>query len=191
MSIKDVLEICGAVIASLGGGGLIVFGLSGYLGKVWADRGLQNLRQEHAKLNLEFQHQLDLVSRRTQMELDAVAHLRKLKMESEFEKLRELWKRIAALREAFWAIPKAGGFIGPADPEEQKAHWKRMSCAFIERYNDAIQFLNEETLSIPKNIADESYALFKIAQSEAARAALYPHPFGDAMAMFGDKGFRE
>ena len=82
-------------------------------------------------------------------------------MESEFEKVRELWKRIAVLRDAFWAIPKAGGAFVPQDREEQKAHRIRMSNEFLRRYEQARQFLSEETLSVPKHIADEANDLLK------------------------------
>ena len=38
MSFEDVAKVGAAVIISLGGGGAIVFGLSGFLGKAWVDR---------------------------------------------------------------------------------------------------------------------------------------------------------
>ena len=191
MTLRDVTELCATIVASVGGSGLIVIGLSRYLGRIWADRALQSLRQEHSRANLEFQHQLDLITRKLQIELDAVAHLRKLRTDIEFEKLRDLWRRIAILREAFYAIPKAGGFIGYADSQEQANHWKKMSLAFVDSYSSAIQFLNEETLSIPKNIADESYVLLRIAGEEAAQSLLNPDPTDSAIANLGEKGLAD
>jgi hypothetical protein len=38
MTVRDALSIAAAVIASLGGGAVIVFALSNWLGKVWANR---------------------------------------------------------------------------------------------------------------------------------------------------------
>ncbi len=65
VSLKDVFEVAAAVIVSLGGGGAIVFRLSGFLGKLWADRALQTQkeeserqleeqRQQYAQLNISF-----------------------------------------------------------------------------------------------------------------------------------------
>ena len=93
------------VIASLGGGGAIVFGLSGFLGKLWADRALEAQKQQYAQLNLSFTHQLELASKQVQAELDRVGHLHKLRTESEFERLSELWKTVARLRIAFRCLP--------------------------------------------------------------------------------------
>jgi hypothetical protein len=38
MNFDDVLKISASIIATLGGGSLIIFGLSSWLGKVWANR---------------------------------------------------------------------------------------------------------------------------------------------------------
>jgi hypothetical protein len=38
---KEILEIAGWIIAALGGGGVVVVGLSAWLGKLWADRMLK------------------------------------------------------------------------------------------------------------------------------------------------------
>jgi len=65
MTITEILESGASVIVSLGGGAAIVFGLSSYLGKRWADRALQDQRQEHARLNLELTHQLGLLTEQT------------------------------------------------------------------------------------------------------------------------------
>lgn len=48
MGIKEILQVGAAIIASLGGGAVIVLGLSNWLGKVWADRLMQKERHEHA-----------------------------------------------------------------------------------------------------------------------------------------------
>ena len=60
MTPKEILEVALTVIASLVGGGAIVFGLSGFLGKVWADRALSKQKQEYDQLNIAFTHQLGL-----------------------------------------------------------------------------------------------------------------------------------
>jgi hypothetical protein len=120
MTLKDVAETCLAIVASLGGGGAIVLGLSKFIGKTWAERTLDKQRQEYTKLNLEFTNQLDLVKRRLQMELDAIGHLRKLRTEDEFEKLRGLWRQISDLRVAFFSLPRGGLTVEPSDPNKRR-----------------------------------------------------------------------
>jgi hypothetical protein len=165
-----------------------VFGLSGFLGKLWAQRGLEKQRQEYTRLNLEFSHQLDLASRRLQIELDAIGHLHRLRTESEFQKIRELWERIAVLRDAFGAIPKAGfAFVSPDKDKQHKYHIET-SQEFTRRFSEARELLIEETLAIPKEIADAARDLLTIAQEEVMQAIQYPDPFdANTMVLFNDK----
>ena len=63
MTLQDVLNLSVAVIASIGGGAAIVFGLSSFLGKVWANRLMDRERAEHTAdlehLRSELKHQAD------------------------------------------------------------------------------------------------------------------------------------
>lgn len=59
MDIQTILSISGAVLASLGGGALIVFGASAWLGKVWANRLLENDKLENSKELTSIKSQLD------------------------------------------------------------------------------------------------------------------------------------
>lgn len=52
MSTTQIAEIAALVVLSLGGGGAIVFGLSSYLGKLWAQR---LMAQETARHNQELE----------------------------------------------------------------------------------------------------------------------------------------
>lgn len=70
------------IIASLGGGGLIVAGLSSWLGKVWADRLMARERVDHeaqlARLqaNLERQNQAQVEALRTELRITEEKHLK-------------------------------------------------------------------------------------------------------------------
>lgn len=90
MSFKDVAEISSAILVSLGGGGAIVYRMSGFLGKLWADRALQDQQQKYVQLNLQLQSQLDMATRRLQVELDALGHLHKLRTEEAVDRIAGL-----------------------------------------------------------------------------------------------------
>lgn len=55
--------LTGVILGSLGGGGVIVFGLSAWLGKVWADRLMASEQAKHAErlksLEADLRHQVD------------------------------------------------------------------------------------------------------------------------------------
>ena len=105
--------------------------------------------------------------------------------QKQFETVREHWRLISALKDAFWALPKAGGIIGRR-PDD------RESAEFIKRYDEAAQFLNTESPSIPRDIAEETSTLLKIALTEVLKAATYPDPFnGSVSALLGEAGWRD
>jgi hypothetical protein len=101
MTLIDLAEITTAVLTSLGGGGLIVFGLSGYLGKIWADRALETTRQKHAELNLDIKHQLGLLTEQAKHAHEILALEHRVRFsnlhETRAERIAELYKRIVAL----------------------------------------------------------------------------------------------
>jgi len=178
LTLKDVLEIGAAVITGLGGGGAIVFGLSGHLGKVWADRALEKQKQDYAQLNITFNHQLDLATRRIQVELDALGHLHKLRTEVEFQKIAELWKSLVRVERSFYLLPRADdAFGGRGTPEQLHSNRIDRSIQFSKDVIAASFFWREEALTIPKELVDDSGPLLAIAYDEQELALTHPDPY--------------
>jgi hypothetical protein len=188
VSLKDAFESAAAVIVSLGGGGAIVYKLSGFLGKLWADRALQSQRaegerqlekqrQDYAQLNISFTHQLDLASKQVQAELDRIGLLHKLRIESEFQKLSDLWKTIARLKVAFFRLPDTP--YDPENPDSEAHHQSRLNWSkqFFERWRDAFELWNEEALSIPNDLYVTAAKILQIATEELPLSLEYPDPF--------------
>ncbi|TMP38967.1 hypothetical protein [Pseudoalteromonas rubra] len=46
---EEIISISATILCSLGGGAVIIFGLSNFLGKVWADRLMSNEKAKHAQ----------------------------------------------------------------------------------------------------------------------------------------------
>jgi hypothetical protein len=69
MTFEDVLKIATTILASLGGGAAIVFGLSNWLGKVWAERLMARERQVQA---VELETLRDALRQSTDAELKSL-----------------------------------------------------------------------------------------------------------------------
>jgi hypothetical protein len=84
MGLRDALEIGSVVIASLGGGALLIFSMSNWLGRVWADKLMQAERARHdadleqlrAQLHTETSNEIELVKRR--LDIATMSHLREV-----------------------------------------------------------------------------------------------------------------
>jgi len=95
---REVWETAAAVVASLGGGGLIVIGLSTWLGRVWAERILSADRAKYAREIAELQGSLERTTRLLQGEIEKTIFVSKTHFETEFQILREIWEKVARVR---------------------------------------------------------------------------------------------
>lgn len=133
MTAKDIIEIAAASIASIGGSGLLIFGLSSWLGKVWANRILENEKHEHAKLNVEFTHQLGLLTETTKHSLQ----MAQIERQIQFSKLHE--KRgviIEQIYERVLSMERDGKrFVRPRglDPEGNE-EFRKLDQELLEFY---------------------------------------------------------
>ena len=84
MNWTDALKIGTTIVTSLGSGGLIVFGLSGWLGKVWANHLMESERQayhielEKLRNSLRRSTETELKSLEVQLEIGKREHIDRL-----------------------------------------------------------------------------------------------------------------
>lgn len=93
MELKELLEIAGMILGSLGGGAAIIFGFSSWLGKVWANRLMEKEKAEHTR---------ELESLRNRLTQDTESYKVKLKKsEFIFEKEYEAASEFVSLKRSF------------------------------------------------------------------------------------------
>jgi hypothetical protein len=154
MSWTAAFHLASAIVVSLGGGAGIVFGLSGYLGRIWADRALEKEKHKYADILQAAKSELDLTANRYQVQLDALSHIHELRTNEEFSRLGQLWKRMAILQDAFKLATGLGMKIVPSDPEEYKKYQNQIRADYEKSLLDARSFFLEEKLFIPETIAN-------------------------------------
>jgi len=155
INVKEAWQVAAAVLTSVGGGGVIVFGVSGFVGKRWADRALEKDRHEFSKLALEFKSQLDRLG---------LVH--ELRIKEEFDRLAGLWKQVATLRTWFNSLPHSGFGVVLADPAQEEQRQQKIRTQFSTALDNAGQYLGEEAIFIPKQIADSANELLRVGQLE-------------------------
>jgi hypothetical protein len=162
-----------AIIASLGGGGAIVFGLSNYLGKLWADRVLEQERHKYAQLLQTAKSELDKAMNRYQVELDSLKLIHTLRTTEEFSQLGKLWQHMAILQDAFKGTAQLGLSILPADEDSRKKYLELLRSSYEEVLWKARQFFLEQKLFIPANIADCAESTLKASITEKNLYAVF------------------
>lgn len=90
----EIFKLIGAVLFSLGGGGAIVFALSSWLGKVWANRILEKEKKEHQLEIEDYKSKLVLELNKINSLNEKALHITKVQYDKEFEIYQDIWEKL-------------------------------------------------------------------------------------------------
>lgn len=125
MSLEETVQIASALLVALGSGGAIVAGLSGWLGKIWADRLMSKESAQHAAA-------LEVLRSRLHQETSAELELLKRNLDiASVHSLRELNDKILIYREAMDLISEVLGDLDLASlTGRPRPDWEARSDTF-------------------------------------------------------------
>jgi hypothetical protein len=142
-----------AVLGSLGGGGLLVAAMSGWLGKLWADRILAS---EKAKWELQIAHyrtvsEQSLTQMKSEMELQSKnAHLKFSKLHE--ERLKVLGDNYRALSNLYLNVKHCvePEFFGRKKPPEAE-----LLATALTSYDEFKVFFELNKIYLPRDVEDK------------------------------------
>jgi hypothetical protein len=120
MTVADAWSVALAVLASLGGGGLIVASLSSWLGNVWASRILEKDRAKYATEIERLKADLDRATRQFQGEIEKTLFVTKTHFETEFQILREIWQEVSVVRASMAQLRPKTGIVDVRQTKEER-----------------------------------------------------------------------
>ena len=171
MTLKEVWEIAGAVILSLGGGGAIVVALSSWLGKVWASRILEEDRAKFARELERLKTDLDRTTRLLQGEIEKTLFVTKTHFETEFQILREIWQEVSVVRASMSALrPKFDIVDIRQTPEERLTE---CFAAYVPAVLKLIQTVDRNSPFYPQEIYETLDQLVRVALRERDDIAVF------------------
>ena len=134
MGVKEVFEIAGAVLVSTGCGGAIIFGLSSWLGKVWANRILENEKAEHSKELEKYKKELAEELEHVKSFNDKALYVSKAQYDNEYRIYLELWELLhTAVVFTKMLYPKLES--RPIDELEFRKFQEEKYKQFVDAYN--------------------------------------------------------
>jgi hypothetical protein len=171
---------------------VIVLALSSWLGKVWANRILEQDRRRYAEELERVKTELERTSREWQAQLDKAVHVHRVQFETEFKALSDLWASLSRVRAAFGAVRPIAS-IGPMEEtKEQKiaALFERLK-PLIEAYNRARQILDDLSPFYPQAIYQAADAALRTTNSEIANVKIDHEPFRSEWWDRGEKNHNQ
>jgi hypothetical protein len=100
---REIFEIAGAILVSLGGAGVVLFGLSSWLGKIWAER----------------------IIKKDQLKNDNILYASQIQFEREYKIYSELWLSMLNLKWDTLSLMPILDFLPEEKEEERKLYFDR------------------------------------------------------------------
>lgn len=134
--IKEAFEIAGAVILSLGGGSAIVWGLSSWLGKVWANRILESEKVKYSKQIEEYKAELEKSISRINAEQDKRLYISKTQYDNEYKIYQNIWEKLNNCVLTTIALYPGGIENVPVDEKEKEEYQMEKHKKYVQAYNE-------------------------------------------------------
>ncbi|WP_277407834.1 hypothetical protein [Lacrimispora xylanisolvens] len=176
MEVKEVFEIAGAVLASLGGGAAIVFGLSSWLGKVWANRILENEKAEHIKDLEQYKRELSEELEKVKSLNDKALYVSKAQYDNEFRIYTEIW---SALHEVIIFSKRLYPFY-ESRPEDEAKYYRYQQGKydnFVEKYNSYSMLIDKYAPFYKKEFYDSFKEVRNWCHSLGSKFSIYELEF--------------
>lgn len=137
MTPNEIVQLILGVILSFGGAGAIIYVLSSYFGKLWADKHLESIKSEY---------QQELETHRTK--LDMIKETASRYSSQQFELYNKLWHSLYELKlaaDALWDVASEGKLKKFVRQLKKTIDEVEKSCLFIEddHYETLSNLLNE------------------------------------------------
>lgn len=159
MEIKEVFEIAGAILASLGGGSVIVFGLSSWLGKVWANRILENEKAEHSKDLEQYKRELTEELEKIKSLNDKALYVSKAQYDNEYKIYMEIWDKLHECVTYTLLLYPQGLESVPVDDKKREEYVVNKLDDFTKRFNDFSMIVDKYAPFYRKDFYDSFISL--------------------------------
>lgn len=169
---KEIFGIAAAIIASIGGAGAIIIAVSSWLGKVWANRILENQKKEHQREIESFKSQLQENINKVNAINEKALYISKTHYDTEFGIYKEIWVK---LLECINSVNRLHQIVGnvPLDAEEKKARDTIMYEEFARAYNDFSNTINKYAPFYKKSFYDDFIIIRNLCNEKASIFHLY------------------
>jgi len=171
MDIRVLIEVAGTILAGLGGAGLIIMAFASWLGKVWANRILEEDRLKYSRELEQIRSDLEKQHRLLQGNLDKAIHVHRVQFETEFRALSDIWEKLSQVRSRMEGLRPFFDIVGSdEDPTV------RFSCRFRAFQDAFIAFgraVHDQSPFYPKEIYEELFEAVNVARREQTSVAVY------------------
>lgn len=164
MTLKDIFSVAAAVLASIGGAGLLIAALSSWLAKMWAARILEGDRARYAAEVENLRGQIQRENMGEKDKLDRTRFVYQRQFDAEFDALSALWNAVAEVRRTMASVrPMFDVRDLDEDPDERM---KQRMKPFGRAVDSAISALHDRAPFYPREIQAKAEEVLASARGE-------------------------
>lgn len=186
--LEEIFKVAGALIVSIGGSGAILFGLSSWLGKVWANRILETEKKKFAMEIEKYKSKLNKEINIANSIIDKAVYVTKLQYDKEFSIYLEIWEKLAKCVISTKALYPTFENV-PSDENELKEFKENKWSRFVESYNEYSNAIIKYSPFYEEKIHKGFIELRNLCNKQGNIFSLYEFEVKNSLtyAMVGDK----
>ncbi len=134
----EIFKIMGAVIAGLGGSSVIILGLSGWLGRLWANRIFEKEKIKYEKDLEDYKKEINIEMQKLKTLDEKALYITKIQYEKEFEIYQNIWKSLVECIRASKNLYPIFQEV-PSDEAELEEFNKNKYTTYVSAYNSFLE----------------------------------------------------
>lgn len=136
MNVKDILEVAAAIIASVGGCGIIILGLSKWFGGVLANKLLENEKLKYNKELEEYKSKLNEQLNKIKNVSEKELYVSKAQYDNEYKIYMEIWEKLHKCTAYTLRLYPRGLVNVSADENKMLDYQEEKYEEYTEHYNN-------------------------------------------------------
>lgn len=178
MDWEDIFKTAFAIITSIGGAGGIIYALSNWFGKVWADRMIEKVKHQYAKELESYKSDLEKLSNEHRFALEQLSNEHRIRFEKlhqrRAEVIEELYAKLITADNSFQSLIRVGQVVGePSLTEKYRS--------FINAYNSYVDFYYQNKIYFSSSICSIVEDINKELLSSTRGISMFPIDWSEVM----------
>ncbi|MDD4296364.1 MAG: hypothetical protein PHC69_05330 [Ruminiclostridium sp.] len=168
----EIFKVAGAIIASIGGAGAVLFGLSSWLGKVWANRILEKEKRVHTEQLEKYKSELSKQIEFARSENEKRVFISRVQFEKEFQIYLEIWEALFDLYLTTYNLFPVIDHI-PSDEEKKLEEMKKRYEEYCTTYNTFSRIHNKFAPFYKKDLFEKLKSFRALTHTQGITFCMY------------------
>lgn len=140
---QEILNVISLIIVSVGGTGVVILGISSFIGKIWINKFADKYRVKYDKELENYKSEINLGLNKLDKIEEKALYISKVNYDNEYKIYMEIWpKLIECINSTLWLYPRGIENV-PVDKKKLEKYKKGKYSEFREKYMEYNQCIEK------------------------------------------------